>query len=58
MDFEWLKLQSVPTGNDKVSGWADDEPELAEDDQESSIVLSEGGEWGVDPEMRVLGEFE
>ena len=48
----------MPTGNDKVSGWADDEPELAEDDQESSIVLSEGGEWGVVPEMRVMGEVE
>ncbi len=48
----------MPTGNDKVSGWADDEPELAEDDQESSIVLSEGGEWGVDPEIRVLSEVE
>ena len=48
----------MPTGNDQVSGWADDEPEIADgDDQESSIVLSEE-EWGADPKIRVVDDVK
>ena len=48
----------MPTGNDQVSGWADDELEIADgDDQESSIVLSEE-EWGADPKIRVVDDVK